>query len=151
MTTMLEKLDRFARLAQEISARADSAYIHALENNEKDVVIVEKRKLAIAAQIAADKAQGLFLDAEAERYKKLGDHCFSFWIGPHGRAICVRLNRANQEMELSGIRDKEDVRCGAPLNWRVQRGYDLDWSQSDRQMKIAVRQFAKDDDWLQAR
>jgi hypothetical protein len=83
--------------------------------------------------------------------KNFGTGCFSFWIGRPGRAICVRLNRANQEMEISGIRDKEDVRCGDPLYWRVQRGYDLDWSQSDRQMQIAVRQFAKEDDWLEVR
>jgi hypothetical protein len=54
-------------------------------------------------------------------------------------------------MEVSRIMDKEDARCGDPLNWRVQRGYDLDWSISDRQMQIAVRQFAKEDDWLEVR
>jgi hypothetical protein len=90
-------------------------------------------------------------EKKMKKEKNFVDHCFSFWIGPHGRAICARLNRANQEMEISGIRDKDDVRCGALLNWRLQRGYDLDWSKSDRLMQIAVRAFAKADDWLEAR
>ena len=128
---------------------AEEKYIRALEIDGENVESAKKIwHLAIKRHDAASRRTYNTMEA---RYKKLGDHCFSFWIGPHGRAICVRLNRATQEMELSGIRDKEDVRCGASLYWRVQRGYDLDWSQSDRMMEIAVRAFAKEDDWLEVR
>jgi hypothetical protein len=130
---------------------AEEKYLRTLEMDERGENVDNAKKLWHISIKKHDAASRRTYNTMEARYKKLGEHCFSFWIGTHGRAICVRLNRANQEVELSGIRDKEDVRCGAPLNWRVQKGYDLDWSQSDRQMQIAVRQFAKDDDWLEAR